>query len=53
MIRDKWLWSALLVSALAITGALVYANSQTHTFVCPITGEVLPCQQCCPFDQGK
>jgi hypothetical protein len=41
----------LLLVCLAI-GGLVYAKVQSsgsEGFVCPVTGEVLPCEECCPF----
>lgn len=57
--RRKWLWAAL-ASLPLVVGGFVYANSQTitegverqnkATFVCPITGEELPCRKCCPLD---
>jgi hypothetical protein len=51
MTPKKWLLSALLALPLAVAG-IVYANSQTRTgFTCPITGEQLPCEQCCPLNQ--
>ncbi len=57
MRRTKWLWAMLLSLPLAI-GGLVYAGVQTSAngqsndggFVCPITGEELPCPKCCPLN---
>jgi hypothetical protein len=52
----KWIWAALLAAPLAVAGSLVYAKSvQTASegFVCPLTGETLPCPKCCPLNQGK
>lgn len=57
MRRKKWLWAALLSLPLAI-GGLVYAGVQANAdtqssdrcFVCPITGEELPCPKCCPLN---
>lgn len=51
-----WSWVALLSLPLVI-GGLVYAGAQTHFrfasnsdgFVCPVTGEELPCPRCCPW----
>jgi hypothetical protein len=38
---------------LAVAG-VVYANSQAGSgYVCPITGETLPCEKCCPLNGGK
>ena len=56
MIRRKWLWPALLsvpLGAAAVAG-VVYANTQqAQSFVCPITGEVLPCEKCCPLNEKQ
>jgi hypothetical protein len=52
----KWIWAALLAVPLAVTGRLAWAKSQQANaggFVCPITGEELPCPNCCPLNQGK
>jgi hypothetical protein len=57
----KWIRSGFLVVPLALAAALVYANRHGSTpysanaagFVCPVTGEVLPCERCCPLRQGK
>jgi hypothetical protein len=57
----KSIWSALLLLPLAVAGGLVYANAQSEKpppanregYICPITGEELPCPRCCPFNQGK
>ena len=54
----KWFCSALLVLPLAAAGGLVYAVFQgqqpqpasTQGYVCPITGEELPCALCCPLN---
>jgi hypothetical protein len=56
----KWMWASLLTVPLAV-GGLVYANSHAKTekpvnataYVCPITGEELPCPNCCPLNQTK
>lgn len=53
MNRRKWLWAALVAAPLAVAGGLVYANSQARSYVCPITGEVLPCEKCCPLNQRQ
>jgi hypothetical protein len=52
----KWIWATLLALPLAVAGGLVYAKSHQTSkggFVCPITGEELPCPNCCPLNQGK
>lgn len=52
MNRRKWLWTALLALPLGVAGGL-YADSQARTYVCPITGEPLQCEKCCPLNQSK
>ena len=57
----KWIWTALVAVPLAVAGGLVYANTQGKAgtpqqaggFVCPVTGEELPCPNCCPLNQQK
>ncbi len=52
----KWIWAVLLSVPLAVAGGLAFAKSQQAKaggFVCPITGEELPCPNCCPLNQGK
>jgi hypothetical protein len=54
----KVLWVALVGLPLLV-GGLVYAGTQVKAkapqaaegFVCPITGEELPCEKCCPLNQ--
>ncbi len=50
MSRRKWLWSALLALPVAVAG-VVYANSAASGYTCPISGEQLPCKECCPFNE--
>jgi hypothetical protein len=50
MNRRKWLWSILAALPLAVTGGLVYANSQSSGYTCPLTGECLACADCCPLN---
>ncbi|MFO0842267.1 MAG: hypothetical protein U0797_07685 [Gemmataceae bacterium] len=52
MNRRKWIWTALLAAPLAVAG-LAFANSQARSYVCPITGETLPCEKCCPLNQDQ
>ena len=54
--RRKRLWTALLALPLAATGfaygqTLVSADKpQTSVgYICPLTGEELPCPDCCPL----
>jgi hypothetical protein len=56
----KWIYAALAALPLAVAGGLVYANTQGKAnpqqaggYVCPITGEELPCPKCCPLNEGK
>lgn len=54
MRRKKWLLGALLVlplaAGLAYGQTLVNANQPKESagYVCPLTGEELPCPNCCP-----
>lgn len=52
MNRRKWLWWSLLALPLAAVG-VVSASSQTRPFICPVTGEELPCPKCCPLNKGE
>ncbi len=52
MKRRKWLWTTLLALPLVIAG-MVYANWQPSTYICPVTGDPLPCPDCCPLVQNK
>jgi len=52
----KWIWAALLALPLALAGGVAYARTQRAddgNFTCPLTGEQLPCPNCCPLNQGK
>jgi hypothetical protein len=59
----KYVWAALAALPLAALGSLVYANVQRQAdkpqqaeagpYVCPLTGEELPCPNCCPLNKGK
>jgi hypothetical protein len=59
----KLLYAALAVLPVAALGGLAYASVQGQTskpeqagagaYVCPLTGEELPCPKCCPLNQGK
>lgn len=53
MIRRKWLWTAVLAVPLAVAGGLVYANARAASFTCPLTGEQLPCERCCPLNEQQ
>ena len=51
MTRRNWLWTAVLALPLGIAGGLIYANTQVGSYVCPLTGELLPCAKCCPVNE--
>lgn len=54
MNRRKWLWAAVLVVPALVAGGLAYAKSQkAKSYTCPITGEELPCPNCCPLNDAK
>lgn len=55
------IFGAALLSLPLIVGGLVYANTQKPAskqeqkadatgFICPATGEELPCENCCPLN---
>ncbi len=52
----KILWALLLGLPLLVAGALAWAGSDAgpqqaeEPFVCPLTGEELPCPKCCPLN---
>ena len=56
IMRKNWIWATMLALPLAV-GGWVYAGVQTNpdtssiegSFVCPVTGEELPCSKCCPL----
>jgi hypothetical protein len=54
----KWFWVALLALPMTVAGGLALAKSQQANtagegFVCPLTGEELPCPNCCPVNRGQ
>ncbi|MBN9520119.1 hypothetical protein J0H58_16595 [bacterium] len=54
MNRRKWLVAALLAVPVAVGGGLAYANTtQASGYTCPVTGEELPCEKCCPLNGAK
>jgi hypothetical protein len=53
MNRRKWLWAVLLALPAAV-GGLAYATAtRTGGYVCPLTGEALPCEKCCPLPEKQ
>jgi hypothetical protein len=54
----KIIWTGLLILPLLATG-LIYAKSlagkpqdqKAESYTCPVTGEELPCPNCCPLNQ--
>jgi len=59
MYKRKWLWTALLTLPLAVGlvyGHVIIINSkpqQGNGYICPLTGEKLPCPECCPLNKQK
>lgn len=60
--RNKLLWEILLALPLVVGGGLAYEKVLKHSrldqprassFVCPITGEELPCPNCCPLNTKR
>ncbi len=60
--RNKLLWGILLALPLVVGGGLAYGKvlrqsrpdqPSSSTFVCPITGEELPCPNCCPLNTKR
>lgn len=52
MKRRNWLLAALVGMPLAVAG-VVFANSDARSNTCPLTGEQLPCPNCCPLNQTE
>ncbi len=53
----KILWAVLLGLPLVVAGAVAFAGGTAAStqqvdepFVCPLTGEELPCPKCCPLN---
>jgi len=54
----KLVWATLVALPLAISGWVFAASksagdvkpANAEGFVCPITGEELPCEKCCPLN---
>ena len=54
----KWILPTLVALPLAIGGLVVVASqsaseakaANAEGFVCPITGDELPCEKCCPLN---
>lgn len=55
MNRRKWLWTAFLAVPVLVGGGLAYTNNQQKAggYTCPVTGEALPCEKCCPLNGEK
>jgi hypothetical protein len=54
MNRRRLLWAAVLAMPAIVAGSLTYANTQmAGPYTCPITGEELPCPDCCPLNGEK
>ena len=59
----KWIFAIAVVLPLAVAGGLLYAKSlnggpnpaqqiNASGYVCPITGEEIPCPNCCPLNEN-
>lgn len=55
MNRRKWLWASLVVAPLVVGGGIACASTlgARGGFTCPVTGEQLPCEKCCPLNGEK
>jgi hypothetical protein len=52
MNRRTWLWASVVVLPLAVASGFVYATVHApQTYICPLTGEELPCPARCPLNQ--
>jgi hypothetical protein len=59
----KFVLPALVVLPLALAGGVLWAKAggqgeqprqeNAQGYVCPITGEELPCPDCCPLNEQK
>ena len=50
MKKQKWILAAALF-VVAFAG-IAYASSRATTgYICPVTGEELPCPACCPYSK--
>lgn len=55
----KWFWRGLLALPLVAAGGALVAHAAGRTtaalkaggYTCPLTGEQLPCPNCCPLNQ--
>lgn len=59
MLQRKGLWAALVVLPLAICGVGYGVSTRASQpmkaegYTCPLTGEELPCPNCCPLKAKK
>lgn len=57
MTRRKVVWTALVVLPLAVAGmayvGAIKAQLAQSGYTCPLTGEQLPCPNCCPLNAKK
>ena len=53
MRRKSWLSAAVISAATLMATGLVYAGFQRASgYICPLTGERLPCPKCCPLNNA-
>lgn len=51
MNRRKWLAAAIVAVTGVVASGLAYASAtKANGYTCPITGEELPCERCCPLN---
>ncbi len=54
MNRRNWLLATFVAVSALVLGGLGYAHSQKAAgYTCPLTGETLPCPNCCPLNKEK
>lgn len=57
MTRRSWLFTAAVAVPALVAGGLAYANAKNAKaapgYICPITGETLSCEKCCPLNGDK
>lgn len=59
MLRKRWLWALVLALPLAAAGVaygMAVKGKEAKPaagYICPLTGEELPCPECCPLNNPK
>ncbi len=52
MNRRNWLWAVLVAATVAVGGLADAKTLQAKGYTCPVTGEELPCEKCCPLNDA-